>query len=244
MRYVRDTTGRFQERPHFDPDELDFICDRALLDHVEHCGRKLEFPISMDLLQTLIERHADTLDLYADLSAEGAGVQGVTDFFPGKRPKVRIDAGLANDAYREVRLRTTLAHEFAHVRLHNSLFQVKAEALDLFERPARRTPRAADHLARCKRETIVGAPQTDWMEWQAGYVCGALLMPRRRLNDLVQARLRAAKQFNQVDLSSTLGHQIVVETAKSFFVSEEAARVRLKVLGLAVDRPVTRSIFE
>ena len=30
---------------------------------------------------------------------------------------------------------------------------------------------------KCKRDNIVGASETDWMEWQAGYVCGAILIP-------------------------------------------------------------------
>jgi hypothetical protein len=29
----------------------------------------------------------------------------------------------------------------------------------------------------CKRDGIINARQSDWTEWQAGYACGALLMP-------------------------------------------------------------------
>jgi hypothetical protein len=28
---------------------------------------------------------------------------------------------------------------------------------------------------------------TDWMEWQAGYICGSLLMPKRRVDWLISA---------------------------------------------------------
>jgi hypothetical protein len=245
MRYVRDLTGRFPERPHFEPAELDAICDRAILDHVDQCGRKLEYPISSDLLETLIEAHAASLDLFADLSGEGADVQGVTDFFRGKRPRVRIDAGLANDKNREVRLRTTLAHEFGHVHLHDALFQANDARLDLFAGTAGKAAQVGQReLARCKRETIVDALPSDWMEWQAGYVCGALLMPRRKMRELVHGRMREARQTDELELGSDLGRRIVAEVIERFFVSGDAARVRLKVLELAVEKRRQRSVFE
>ncbi|MEX2177771.1 MAG: ImmA/IrrE family metallo-endopeptidase [Gemmatimonadaceae bacterium] len=203
------------------------------------------------MLQTLIEAHAASLDLYADLSGEGASIQGVTDFFPGLRPRVRIDAGLASESNREVRLRTTLAHEFAHVHLHDSLFQMERKQIDLFASPmSQQTESTGGHaeqasaFARCKRETIVGAPPTDWMEWQAGYVCGALLMPRRLLKEIVHRQLRASKHLEALEIGSALGRQLTEQVASTFFVSTEAARVRLKVLGLAVDKRVERSLFE
>jgi len=245
MKYVRDLTGRFPERPHFEPGELDAICGRAMLDHVDQCGGKLEYPISTDLLQTLIEGHADSLDLYADLSGEGTGVQGVTDFFRGKRPRVRIDAGLANDQNREVRLRTTLAHEFGHVHLHDALFQANDARLDLFaESAGKRAAAGPRELAKCNRDTIVGASPSDWMEWQAGYVCGALLMPRSKMRELVHSRMRDARQTDELELVSDLGRQIVDEVVERFFVSGDAARVRLKVLDLAVEKRKQRSVFE
>jgi hypothetical protein len=213
-------------------------------------AKKLEYPISTDFLQTLIEAHAASLDLFADLSAEGLDVEGVTDFFIGSLPTVRINKALAADPLREVRLRTTLAHEFGHVHLHNALFQAKSATLDLFaDRPDdphgnRRPAGKQKDLARCKRETIVGASKTDWMEWQAGYVCGALLMPRRPLRDHVHNHLRRANHLGQLVIGSSNGRAIVDEIAEKFFVSRDAARVRLLVIGLAVEKEIERSVFE
>ncbi len=180
------------------------MCERVLLEHVQKRGAKIEYPVSTDLLLTLIEAHAASLDLYADLSADGVDVEGVTEFVRGKRPRVRICAELAGDTRREVRLRTTLAHEFGHVHLHDALFQVHVDTPDLFgdkhtgARQQRVQASSHQDLARCKREMIVGAPKTDWMEWQAGYVCGALLMPRRQLRDLVHAGMRSAGQLAEL----------------------------------------------
>jgi len=103
MRWVRDTTGRFPRRPHYEQHELDAACDELV-------GARAEPKLSTDALMVLIERHAADLDLYADLSAEGADVEAVTDFVPGERPRVRISARLSESPRREHRLRTTLAH--------------------------------------------------------------------------------------------------------------------------------------
>ena len=52
------------------------------------------------------------LDPYADLSAYGADVEGVTEFFPNRGPKVSISERIAADERRENCYRTTLTHEF------------------------------------------------------------------------------------------------------------------------------------
>jgi hypothetical protein len=250
VKNVRDLTGRFTERPHFEPEELDSMCDRALLEHSELISKKLAYPISTDFLQTLIEAHAASLDMFADLSGEGSDVEGVTDFILGARPRVRISKELSSDPQREVRLRTTLAHEFGHVHLHNALFQAKTEALDLFASRTADAGRWSDsvgkrgELARCKRETIVGAAATDWMEWQAGYVCGALLMPKRMLKQHVHAHLRQTNNLGSLLIHSPAGRAVTGEIATKFFVSPDAARVRLLVLGLAVEKELERSVFE
>lgn len=250
MKYVRDQSGRFTERPHFEPEEIDAMCDRAALEHFERLGEAPKYPISTDFLTTLIESHAASLDLYADLSEEGPNVEGVTDFVRGQRPRVRISAELASDPRREVRLRTTLAHEFGHVHLHDALFQVHIATPDLFGSPFRGStspepsPPSAGEIARCKRDTLIAASRTDWMEWQAGYVCGALLMPRRAVGEIVNERKRRVNELLALELDSELGRAISDDLVAHFFVSAEAARVRLQVLGLAVLRRTSRSIFD
>ena len=68
--------------------------------------------------------------------------------------------------------RAMLTHEYGHVRLHGYLFEIDPQVTDLFN------PKGAGARGQvCKRNGIIDTPEYDWMEWQAGYVCGSLLMP-------------------------------------------------------------------
>jgi hypothetical protein len=82
MRYVPDRTGRFAERPHYEGAELDRIFERLVTEFLEAHRGKIAFPITTDDLTVLIERDTEDLDAYADLSAYGSDVEGVTEFVP------------------------------------------------------------------------------------------------------------------------------------------------------------------
>jgi hypothetical protein len=213
MRWVRDATGRFPRRPHYEAHELDAACDDLL--------KKEQLPLSTDALTVLIEQRAADLDLYADLSAEGADVEAVTDFVPGQRPRVRISERLSTDVRRGHRLRTTLAHELAHVVFHDFIWWFDQGALD--------AARARALSPRCHRR--LGVQQSDWMEWQANYAAGALLMPRGSV------RLLSGEE-QAVWSSSARGRQRVAAVSRACDVSQDAARVRLEQLGLLTRRPL------
>jgi hypothetical protein len=133
VRYVRDTTGRFSQRPHYEMSELDEECEHIITSFMQEQHSDLILPIPIDDLTKLIERDADDLDLYADLSDEGPDVEGITYFRPGQKPTVRIANGLSKHSQSENRLRTTLSHEYGHVKFHDPLWQrVKIPTLDLF----------------------------------------------------------------------------------------------------------------
>jgi hypothetical protein len=170
--YVRDTTGRFQQRPHYKPEELDRECETIITGFLKNLYGKVEYPILTDDLTKLIERDAKDLDLYADLSHYGPDVEGVTEFQQNQKPSVSISIDLTEDTRRENRLRTTLTHEYGHVRFHAYLWDIEPPSPDLL----RRLPNGNKII--CKRDTMIDAKQTDWMEWQAGYICGAILMPK------------------------------------------------------------------
>ncbi len=110
----------------------------------------------------LIERDAEDLDVYADLSIYGPDVEGVTEFKPGRKPAVKIASVLTEDERRENRLRTTLTHEWGHVHFHAYLWEVDPPPADLLRQQPNR-----DKVI-CKRDSMLDAAQTDWMEWQAG----------------------------------------------------------------------------
>lgn len=98
----------------------------------------LTLPIPTDALMNLIERDAEDLDLYADLSNEGPSVDGLTRFFHGSKPKVLIAQELSLPGRSEHQLRTTLSHEYAHVMLHDRLWETQVSSPEMCEELARK----------------------------------------------------------------------------------------------------------
>ena len=223
MKMIRDS--RFGRRPFYAEAELDVECERIVTGFLVGRYGRLVFPISTDDLTGLIETEAEDLDQYADLEEFGPDVEGVTMFVPGGRPTVKISANLA-EARRENRLRTTLTHEFGHAKFHAVLFGGGGQSGDLFDgEPA--APRGFTQV--CARDKIVEALPVDWMEWQAGYVCGAILMPatavraviREKFPNLIERGLTA-----NLDVAQSM----IEEVRGRFQVSAEAAKVRLRRL--------------
>ena len=219
VRYIRDTTGRFSERPYYQQEELDQECESIIVGFLHSIHREVRFPVETEDLKKLIERDADNLDCYADLSKYGIDVEGVTKFDPGKKPAVKITAVLTEDERRENRLRTTLTHEYCHVHFHAYLYTANQTQGHLFQ--------IAKNKRICKRNTMLDAPQSDWMEWQAGYVCGALLMPASYLRRLVGDFLTERNHFGPVAPDSQNGFDLIDRVVEAFCVSRDAARIRL-----------------
>src|ERR1051325_3771817 len=123
--YVRDNTGRFQQRPYYKPEELDDECETLITGFLNDLYGNIRYPIATEDLKKLIERDADFLDVYADLSCYGSDVEGVTEFRPGQKPSVQISASLTASDRHENRLRTTLTHEYGHVHFHTYLWELE-----------------------------------------------------------------------------------------------------------------------
>jgi len=237
MKYVRDTTGRFTQRPHYEPSELDHECEQIISQFLTKKHGQIRFPIATDDLTVLIEREVEDLDLYADLSHEGTDVEGITYFYPKRKPKVRICRRLSEDKKRENRLRTTLTHEFGHAKFHNHVWQMDLAPQDLFSTtPSNASPK-------CKRDNILNAAAKDWMEWQAGYICGALLMPVKALHGFVSEFCRSNKVCTPLQIGSASATALESAIAEFFRVSEEAARVRLAKLRLLSQRDFGPSLL-
>jgi Zn-dependent peptidase ImmA (M78 family) len=237
VKMVRDNTGRFAQRPYYTAAELDRECEHIVSGFLTARHGQFRLPVTTDELSILIEQHDASLDSAVDLSEYGQDIEGMTAFYPDRHPEVSISNRLANDAHRENRLRTTLAHEFGHVHFHRHLWAEKFMTGRLFDR------RGTENKVICKRDSILDAKETDWMEWQAGYVSGAILMPagpiRRFVSDFCGKRgLHAA-----VSLVSEPGRQIMTEVMARFSVSEDAARVRLLKLSLLMASDRQPSLF-
>lgn len=217
MRWVRDSLGRLPERPHYDAEEIDRECEMRVAAFLRERYAAVRFPLGTNDLTILVERETSDLDLYADLES---GVEGMTEFLPGTKPRVRITRELAEDTGREHRLRTTLAHELGHVWLHAFLWSAP---------PGSRT-QAIPLYRGCGQGTILHARPADWLEWQAGYASGAILMPASGLRRLV-AQTQDAHAF-RVTAATSAGAALVAQVQRAFDVSREAAGVRLEASGL------------
>ena len=134
---------------------------------------------------------------------------------------MQIDRKLRLEFRRANRYRTTLAHEYGHLLLHAWLY-------DHFECELKnREP------LRCYSQTVRASIDrlTDWMEWQAGYVCGALLMPKRRVDLLAAAFSKECGLSMPVKADTSDAQALAMRLTDLFDVSRDAARVRLLKLG-------------
>jgi Zn-dependent peptidase ImmA (M78 family) len=192
MQKSKDTIHNFGYYFRYTKEELDLEFQKIIFDFLRKKYNKIEFPISTEDLTILIENNVKDLDIYANLEKN---VEGVTTFIKGQKPSVAISSELSeNDTY-ENRLRLTLAHEFGHVKLHNFIVQIKE-----------------NFSQKCKRDNISNTKQTDWMEWQAFYAGGALLIPIVELKKIIKL---------------TNEEQLISSISKKFGVSKIAAKVRL-----------------
>jgi hypothetical protein len=230
---VRD--ARFGERPHYKPEELDRACETIITGFLKDTYGESHYPLTTDDLTKLIERDAESLDLYADLSGYGSDVEGVTEFNPGHKPRVLIAEAL-QDPGRENRLRTTLTHEYGHVHFHAYLWDVAAATGSLLQH-------AHADKGICKRDGIMQATEGNWMEWQAGYVCGALLMPKTVFLKLFAAFGSTRGLEGALSEQSPHATAWFNECAEAFQVSTDAARIRSLKLGLILAGPPRPTLF-
>ncbi len=237
MKWVSDRTGRFIRRPHYDPTEMDYECERIVQEFLVRKYGKISFPISTSDLTVLIESAVDDLDMGADLSEEEGEVEGVTEFRRGRKPEVKIASRLVDDPRMENRLRTTLTHEFSHVTFHSFMFEVEVKPPSLFEGLDLQQP--AESLSnKCKRDAILGASEKDWMEWQAGYGCGAFLIPVSALVSTVKSfRQNRGLTLKPISFSSAEGEELIDLVALTFQTSQDAARVRMMQKNILENTP-------
>src|SRR5205085_2731472 len=113
---------------------------------------KVIYPIPTDDLTIMLEREVDDLDLYADFP-DDEDVEGVAEFIPNQLPNVKIARRISEPANMANRLRTTITHEFTHVKFHGVLFGSSCSPTLFVSR--------SHQKAICKRETIIDARKYD-----------------------------------------------------------------------------------
>jgi hypothetical protein len=188
-------------------------------------------------VETFVEAHLGCdLDQYAPLPRD---VLGVTEFRSGLPPYVQVNGELTRLAFdvpdppagARGRWRATLAHEAAHVLLHRSLVEPDPSQTSLLELTLESAP--SGQLFRCLKREVAFGGGTDWRERQANRCMAALLMPRSLF---VQAVARVKPQVGLLPSDPVPGERaedLARKLARLFGVSREAARIRLRELGLA-----------
>jgi hypothetical protein len=221
MRQYRDPLGRPIRRLYLKTDLLDRRCEGLMREFMNRRSGGYRLPIPTNELMRLLDERAGEIDPYADLPKE---IHGRTTFYFKRRPQVEISASIYMTRS-DHRVRTTVCHEFGHVWLHGPLWR---------EVGARRAT-AVGPAWDCYRENILNAPESDWTEWQAGWVSGAILMPASALRAWAA---ECAKKFGAklpFAASSPAIAELVKLVAQRCDVSISAAKVRLSKLRLVIE---------
>lgn len=213
--------------------QMEAKAERIILAHLQK-RRSVDklFPITADDLTTLIEDYVIDLNVYDELTEFGSGVEGVTLFLPGSKPTVRICPSLSG-ASNQNRYRSTLAHEFGHVVLHDPMFQSR-NTQGLF-------PSGQPAFQVSFREGESSNSKSDLYEWQAWHFCRCLLMPGSEVARLVTS-LRG-DWLSGIWAQSELGSTIICASSARFGVSEALARIQLIKSGVLSENEPEPSLF-
>jgi hypothetical protein len=236
MRWYRGPEG--DERLWLEPSEIETIMEDEL--------RKAELLPSIDHpaveIEGFLEVHLQAeLDQYAELDPD---VLGVTEFRPGRTPRVLINKDLTGSAMDaewvppgiEGRWRATLGHEAVHVVLHRALFELNGDQGSLFGSEVATS--GPHQMMRClKREVSFGTRGSDWREVQANRGMAALLMPRVVFLPVANAEIRErGVAGGRLPADSPAVLDVARQLAERFAVSRQAAAIRLTTLGF-VEEP-------
>ncbi len=211
-----------QPRPSFfTRDQLDELCEKIIISFcMERYGQELT-PIPTEALLELLDQHAQCIDQLAELPE---GVHGVTLYYWDRKPDVKIDSRLTREHWRETRRRTTITHECSHAIQHAPLWR------ELGPQNPGEGPVAQS--CRCEYTDEPHNQYDDWMEWQARHMSGALLMPKSRVVRLASKVARDNMLHLPLQQASRSGVYLLEHMVIAFHVSRDAARVRLRQLGL------------
>lgn len=228
MRSVRTSAGPFDERPHFTVDEIDRICTEELM------AVDLYPPSAGPVrIERFVEKRFGVNVSYEHLPQ---GLLGFTRFGGSGVESVVVARSLADDgtSVAERRINTTIAHEAGHGLLHAFLFVTRTAPASLFDHDRDVEPLRI--LCRDQKQGQTASPTRTskydgrWWEWQANRAMGALLLPKRLVNE-------AITEFTE--MSGLLGKRTLLPASREaatklissvFEVNPIVARLRLSDL--------------
>lgn len=194
-------------------------------------------------IERLIVRHLKVeLDQHAELEPQ---VLGLTEFFPGSSPKIRINRDLTNAIDEDEsapglmgRWRATLAHEASHVLMHRIIFELATDQGNLFQVAA---PQRATLMRCLKTNVLFRAGGSDSREVQANMGMAALLMPERFFTSLVREIIRdSGIESEELIAGSATVEELAIAIRGRCAVSKQAALIRLETTRIVSPRGQTR----
>jgi hypothetical protein len=234
MHWIPDDTLRFPIRPYYRLEEMDLMMERKFRAFMKKRHQRVLYPISTEEYTVFLETLVDDLDFFHDFPEELQDVEGETEFFPGKKPRVKIARRLSEDDRFENRVRFTLGHETAHVMLHARLY-------DRFAGASGHANTASECIC---RQASVPLNASDWMEIQAGYGASALLIPMRAMRYRFQDFQDRHKLSGAFPLGSSEARDFTQLMAEEFRTSITCAELRLVKAGLLIKTLPRRELLD
>jgi hypothetical protein len=223
MKMFRSKSGPFSERPHFEPREIDRICD----DELRREGLYPNLPEAIRI-DRFVEKRFGVVPQYEDLPD---GVLGFTKFSRNGVAGIVISAALDAEKGKvaERRVRTTLAHEAGHGLLHAYLFALDEKPLHLFDADSH-----ADHKILCRdvqgEERKSRVYDGRWWEFQANRAIGGLLCPRTLVQEALKPFLVPSGSLGVVTLDENRREGAIRALADIFDVNPIVAKIRINEL--------------
>lgn len=225
MKTFRATSGPFAERPFYELKEIERICTEELYGAGLYPSRPE--PVRVE---RFIEKRFHISPTYEELPH---GVLGYTRFNRDGVEAIAISSALCEEGSRaaERRINTTLAHEGGgHGLLHAHLFVLGGDTSSLFEGDADigsarilcRDGGAADD-GQAGRRIYRGR----WWEFQANQAMGALLLPRKLVDQCLNGIMSRSGALGHPVLPGARREQAVARVANVFDVNPVVARIRL-----------------
>lgn len=156
--------------------------------------------------------------------------------------EIIISSRLSDDDTKEGRYRYSLGHELGHVFYHREKYEREYDDSPVFDFEKASNSNDKRTIIACRGENIETARETctnDWEEWQADYFSACILMPSVSVDVFIEPYLtkqgfglNGEDNYPLSNLPVREQMLIVDDFMKTYAVSRQAARIRLKVLGL------------
>jgi|ERR1051326_2521631 hypothetical protein len=225
MRNYRSSKGPVQERPFFQQQEIEDLCQEEL-----RSMSLLPSTAEPVRIERFIEKRFGITPIYEELPP---GVLGFTRFTTAGVEAIVVSRALAEEESKtaERRINTTLAHEAGHGLLHTYLFAVGAQPERLFGDEF--DPKVPRILCRDDTANSFEKPRYDgrWWEFQANQTIGALLLPKFLVEKALDATiLGSVGTFGLRQLKLKDRGRAARVLSEAFNVNPAVAKIRLDQL--------------